>query len=76
MLQTPIKEEIMSMLDKLTPESQWRVLEFARSLSPELPEGISGTDFRQFAGFLSPEDAAEMLAAIEEGCENIDLDGW
>ena len=27
-------------------------------------------------GVLSDQDAAEMIAAIEEGCESIDADGW
>ncbi len=76
MLQTSVKEEIVSILDELTPEEQRRVLNFARSISTQLPEGISGTDFRRFAGLFPPEDLAEMAAAIEEGCENIDPEGW
>lgn len=30
----------------------------------------------QFVGTISEEDGALALAAIEEACENIDLDGW
>lgn len=75
MLQTSIKEDIVSMLDKLTPEEQRKVLDFTRSIYTRLPEGISGIDFRQFAGLFPAEDLAEMAAAIEEGCENIDPEG-
>jgi hypothetical protein len=38
------------------------------------PKGIPGKDLRRFAGILDPESAREMIQAIEEGCERVDLD--
>jgi hypothetical protein len=35
-----------------------------------------GRDLRRFAGVLDPEAAREMIEAIEEGCERVDLDEW
>jgi predicted nucleic acid-binding protein len=36
----------------------------------------SAPDLLRFAGCISKKDAQEMRAAIEEGCERIDYDGW
>lgn len=33
-------------------------------------------DWHRHFGVLSDEDAAAMMAAIEQGCERIDEDGW
>jgi hypothetical protein len=30
----------------------------------------------EFAGILTPEEAKEMMDAIEEGCEQIDANEW
>ncbi len=76
MLQTSIRDELLTLMNGLSLEEQQRVLEFTRSLSSDLPKGMSGTEFKRFAGLISPEDAAEMLKAIEEDCETIDPSQW
>jgi len=55
---------------------QWRVLEFARALTLSTPRGVPGRQLMKHAGTISVEDAEEMLVAIEEGCEQVDTDGW
>jgi hypothetical protein len=39
---------------------------------------VSGSEktWKDFAGFLSEEEANEWAKNIEEGCEQIDPDGW
>jgi len=66
MADTTIKEEILNEIDKMTPERQMRVLEFARTLSNPLPPGVPGKDLLQFAGILTHEEGQEWLDAIEE----------
>jgi hypothetical protein len=76
MADTTIKEEILNEIDKMTPERQMRVLEFARNLSNPLPPGVPGKDLLQFGGFLTDEEADAMLQAIEEGCEQVYPSEW
>lgn len=76
MTEASITEEIVKKLDQLPPHLQKRVLEFTQSLIPSLPKGISGKKLLQFSGVLDPKDAQEMLHAIEESCEKVDVNEW
>jgi hypothetical protein len=70
-----IQNALLKEMEKLPASKQRRVLDFARSLAEELPEGTPGSDLLEFAGILTPEEAREMMQAIEEGCERIDPNG-
>ncbi len=74
---TPIKQEIVKELDRLTPELQLQVLTFVRKLrfSPA-DEGVSGKELLRFAGILTLEEAEMMERAIEESCERVDQCEW
>jgi hypothetical protein len=77
MVDKMVYDELVKKLDQMPVPLQRRVLEFAASLeSRKLPRGTPGRDLVKFAGTISPEDGEEMLKAIEEGCERVDLDGW
>jgi hypothetical protein len=72
-----IKEQILTDLDRLSPGQQQRAAEFVHGLvSPPLPRGASVEDLLKVSGTLDAESAREMMAAIEEGCERVDLDEW
>ncbi len=76
-----LKDEVLRELEKLSPEQQERVLEFARGLRKALPPGIPGEVLAELARELNfdPQDLADMQAAIENpetGCEKIDWEGW
>lgn len=73
---TPIKQEIVKELDKLTPELQLQVLTFVRKLRLSPAEGVPGKELLRFAGILTPEEAELMERAIEEGCERVDQGEW
>jgi len=47
-----------------------------KQLKDSVPSGASGQILMQLAGTLSKDAAAEMKAAIEEGCEQVDPHGW
>jgi len=77
MVNSVIQAELLKELERLSETNQKLVLGYARSLPPlQRPQGTKGSELLKFAGSLSPEDAEEMRAAIEEGCERIDTDGW
>ena len=40
------------------------------------PAGTPGHELLKFAGSISKEDADEMMKAINEGCGQIDEEGW
>jgi hypothetical protein len=50
-------------------------LEPVASAAPEL-SGVPGQALLRFAGSLGPEEAWQISAAIDEGCERIDANEW
>lgn len=71
-----LEQEILEIVQRMTPEQQRRALEYARSLSR--PRGISGKEFiaRTRDISISADDLEAMKQAIEEDCERIDSDEW
>ena len=68
--------EIEKQLETMPEQTQKQVLSYVKSMPSPKPKGIPGKDLLHFAGTLSDEDAAEMIKAIEEGCERIDENEW
>ncbi len=75
-VQPAIKEQILNDLNRLSPEQQKRAADLVHGLVSPLPKGASVEDLMKVAGTLDDESAREMMAAIEEGCERVDLDEW
>ena len=73
-----LTQQILNQLDKLTPEQQQQVLDFAYSLRTALPPGTPGDVLlkRMDSFEFGPGDLDEIAQAIEEGCERIDWDEW
>jgi hypothetical protein len=69
-----IKKQILNDLDQLSPEMQKRAADLVHRLVSPLPKGASGQDLLRFADTLDDESAREMIEAIEQGCERVDLD--
>ena len=76
MIDPAVRDEMFKQLESLPADMQRRVVEFVHALALSQPKGIPGSDLLRFAGTLTPEDAAEMKRAIEEGCERVHPDGW
>lgn len=71
-----VKEQILSDLGRLSPEQQRRAAELVHGLVTPLPKGASVEDLLSVAGTLDAGAAQEMMQAIEEGCERVDLSEW
>jgi len=78
MVDAQVQTELLKQLDQLPIAQQQQVLEYARTLAAQPPEprGIPFHELLKFAGTISPEDCKAMTEAIEEGCEQVDPDGW
>jgi hypothetical protein len=75
MIDAGFQDELINILDGLSAEGQLQVVQYARALA-ERPLGKTGKEILKFAGTLPDDDARDMIAAIEEGCEQIDWNEW
>lgn len=76
MVAPQLKDDILERLDRLPPHLQKRVVDFADALVASEPQGVPGAKLLKFAGTIDKQSLREMGQAIEEGCEQIDPDGW
>jgi hypothetical protein len=67
--------QIQVELGNLTPDDQRRVLEYVRSLKRRAA-GTPGSVITGFVGSIAADDLEAMRAAIEIGCEQVDLNEW
>jgi hypothetical protein len=75
-MDTSIVDKVVEQLKALPSELQWRVLEFTRALSLSAPRGASGKQLLRFAGAVPLSDVKLMREAIEQGCEQVDINEW
>ena len=71
-----VVDEIIEQLKSLPHELQWRVLEFTRALALSVPRGVPGHRLLRFAGAIPLDDVQRMREAIEQGCEQVDVNEW
>jgi hypothetical protein len=71
-----IQQDLLRELDRLPPDQQQRVVEFARALAASEQKGAPGDVLLKHFGVISPADAREILGAVEEGCERVDPGEW
>jgi hypothetical protein len=71
-----IVDKVVEQLKALPNEMQWRVLEFTRALTLSTPHDVSGKQLLRFAGALPLSDVRLMREAIEQGCEQVDVNEW
>ena len=76
MVMPAVKAQILNDLNQLSPTQQRRAAELVRGLVSALPKGASVEDLLRVVGVLNDEAAHEMMEAIEEGCERVDLHEW
>jgi hypothetical protein len=70
------KDAVVEELDRLAEADRRRVLDYARSLGSRVPKGVAGDSLLALAGSLPEADASAMEAAIEDGCERVNLGAW
>jgi len=71
-----IEKELREQLDRLAPEQQRQVLEFARALGRTTTSGVPGESLTRFGGSIEAGDLVVIKEAIEEACEQVSLDEW
>lgn len=76
MISHHLQRELHESLQSLDATQQRQVLDYAKSLNRSAVRGTPGNDLLRFAGSLGDVDAADMLRAIEDGCEKVDQNGW
>ncbi|HZS49018.1 MAG TPA: hypothetical protein VFC63_28365 [Blastocatellia bacterium] len=74
-MSTSFEKDILDELAKLGSEQQRQVLDFTRALTAS-PIGRRGEELLTFAGAISTEDLKMMTSAIEEGCEQVNINEW
>jgi len=68
-------QELQTHLDRLRPDQQDRVIDFARQLAEtKTPPGTPPEKLLALAGTLPNEDAEELIRAIEAEFEQADPD--
>ena len=75
-METPIVEKVIEELRNMPQDLQWRVLEFARTLTQSTLRGVPGRDLLHFAGAISQDDIEPISEAVERGCEQVDMNKW
>jgi hypothetical protein len=69
-------DQVVEQLKTMPQPLQWQVLKFARTLIDSNIPGVSGQHLLRFAGAISSDDLQLMQEAIEQGCEQVDLNEW
>ena len=72
---TTLEQEILVHLHTLALPQQREVLAFVRTLATT-PVGVPGRELLAFASIIEPRDLATLQQAIDEGCEQVNLDEW
>lgn len=75
-MSTPLLPYLSDEISHLTLEQQGEVLQFVRTLKATSSDEQRKAAILELAGSISPEDLEIMKQAIEEGCEQVDPDGW
>lgn len=71
-----IIDELIEQLRVMPQHLQWRVLEFARTLTKTEVQGIPGRRLIRFAGSIPSDDIDLMREAIQQDCEQVDDSEW
>lgn len=75
-MSTSIIDEVIEHLRTMPQHLQWRVLEFARTLVKTEVSGTPGLQLLRFAGSIPPDELQLMRKAIEQDCEQVDVNEW
>lgn len=75
-MSTPLENSISNEIEYLSPEQQNQVLCFVRQLKSSQGKEQRRKAILTSAGSIPHDDIERMKAAINEGCEQINPDGW
>ncbi len=69
-------DQVVEQLRAMPQPLQSQVLKFARTLITSKVQGVPGQELLRFAGAIPSDDLQLMQEAIEQGCEQVDLNEW
>ncbi len=75
-MNSAIRSKVIEQLDALPEDLQRQVLAYVETLRSEQRRGVPGQQLVEFAGTISRQDLHLMQQAIEEGCEQVDVNEW
>lgn len=75
-MSSAITTEVIEQLETLPENLQRQVLKFVQALQMFARRGIPGKQLLQFAGSIPLDDLELMRQAIEDECEQVDLNEW
>ncbi len=75
-MNTSIIDEVVEQLKIMPQDLQWQVLQFVQTLIKPEVRGVAGKQLLQFAGSIPFDDLQLMREAIEQSCEQVDIDEW
>lgn len=75
-MSTSIIDQVIEQLRSMPQPLQRQVLKFARTLFSSQIQGVPGQQLLQFAGAIPRDDLQLMQKAIEQDCEQVDMNEW
>jgi hypothetical protein len=75
-MDTSTLDKVISQMKVMPPDLQSQVLEFVYALAGSTIQGVPGQKLVRFAGAIPPEDIQLIREAIEQDCEQVDINEW
>lgn len=76
-MNSSIIDKVYQLLKVMPPNLQQQVLEFTRNLADSTTmQGVPGSQLLRFAGTIPLDDLKLMSEAINQDCEQVDIDEW
>ena len=75
-MHSEIRQELIRQMDQLPMDLQLHLLDYIRKLSGHGLQGSSGKDLLAFSGTFTSAEAKRLAQAIQEGCQQVDLNEW
>lgn len=76
-MSTTFSSDFGNEFTQLMPDQQAEVMRFMQKMQENKPaKGTPGAELLKFVGQIPHEDLKLMKSAIEEGCEQVDPNGW
>ena len=75
-MDNPIVNQVVEHMNALPNNLQRQVLDFVQALRLSEQHGVSGSQLLRFADTISADDLKKISKAIEDGCEQVELNGW
>ena len=75
-MSSTIKTKVIEQLETMPENLQRQVLAFVQALQTLAQRGVPGKQLLEFAGAIPIGDLELMRQAIENGCEQVNLNEW